>query len=165
MITLRPVTEEDIRAVAQWPPYAGVYAQMDYALGKHGWLPEFNDKPARACFMAETGGSVVGFTLLRTTGENRMEVRIALHPERTGQGLGKAVMPAILEKGFSDPGLGRIGLMVRKNNGPAIKLYRKLGFVERGESMHTVQDRAIAFFDMDISREDFMNFRNREACR
>ena len=75
--------------------------------------------------------------------------------------MGKWSWWPILEKGFSDPGLNRIDLIVRKNNLPAMKLYRKLGFVARGESRHVIQGRSIDFFDMDISREDFVKLRNR----
>jgi diamine N-acetyltransferase len=86
---------------------------------------------------------------------NEAEFRIALHPDRTGKGLGRKVTLATLKKGFGQLGLEKIYLIVRKNNSRAFKLYQSAGFAETGESVHTIQGKGIAFIDMSMTRERF----------
>ncbi len=135
---------------------------MDYALRGKGWLDEFWNKPGARIYAAEMNKQVVGFSLLSIITEGEAEFRIAIHPRRTGKGLGRDVALATLETGFHQIHLDRIYLIVRKNNPRAAKLYESIGFVKISESVHTIQGKRIEFIDMDMTRERFNNLEIKE---
>ena len=56
---------------------------------------------------------------------------IAVHPDHRGQGLGLAIVQALIKHAKAER-LASITLEVRVSNTPAISLYRKVGFVEVG---------------------------------
>lgn len=56
---------------------------------------------------------------------------IAVHPDHRGQGLGKAIVMALIKHAKTHH-LANITLEVRASNSVAIGLYRKLGFAEVG---------------------------------
>lgn len=49
-----------------------------------------------------------------------------------GQGYGEAAMSCVLTHAFEDLGLDRVCLFVLVSNEPAIRLYKKCGFIEEG---------------------------------
>ncbi len=56
---------------------------------------------------------------------------IAVHPDHRGQGLGLAIVQALVKHAKAER-LASISLEVRASNQPAIALYRKVGFAEVG---------------------------------
>jgi len=56
---------------------------------------------------------------------------MAVSPEWRGRGVGSALMAAVIEWARS-VGVEKLALSVYPDNGPAIALYRKFGFVEEG---------------------------------
>lgn len=163
MIELRPLTPEDIAEINSWPAYADGFAQMDYALRARGWLDEFSGRPGTTIYIAESDGQAVGFSILSIAGEGDAEFRIAIHPHRLGKGVGREVTLATLRAGFMLLGLDRIHLIVRKTNPRAARLYERVGFAQRGESVHAIQGEPIEFIDMDLTRKTFIGLNHREG--
>jgi diamine N-acetyltransferase len=163
MISQRLITEKDIAEIKAWPAYEQRFEQMDYALQDGGWLDEFRNRADTWIYISESDGQTVGFSLLSSIAKVGAEFRIAIHPQRTGMGLGRAVTLATLKIGFWELNMDWIFLIVRKNNYPAMKLYESLGFKKTGESIHTIQGRSIEFFDMNVAREIFCNPSMKEA--
>ncbi len=155
-ISLRPLRPDDIADINLWPSYRDCYAQMDYALRTNGWLDEYYNKPGAWIYVAEANRGPLGFILLVMTDTTQAEIRIAMHPGKTGQGFGKKIMLTVMEMGFSKLGLDLIHLVVRKNNFPALRLYEKLGFTDRGECTLIIEGMPVHFFRMDIRRENFL---------
>jgi RimJ/RimL family protein N-acetyltransferase len=58
--------------------------------------------------------------------------RVAVAPDRRGEGLGAALMRATIRHGFDGLGLHRLQLTVYTFNAPAIATYRSVGFVVEG---------------------------------
>ena len=56
---------------------------------------------------------------------------IAVHPDHRGQGLGLAIVQALIKHAKAER-LASITLEVRVSNTPAITLYKKVGFLEVG---------------------------------
>lgn len=164
MTGLRAITPADSAEIKQWPPYGSGFEQMDYALRDKGWLDEFRDDPRALVYAAVAKGRLVGFSLLNRTEEGSAEFRIAIHPERTGEGLGREVTLLTLKEGFRLPGLRRVRLIVRKNNPRARRLYERLGFVGTGEILHRIQGNEVAFIDMEMSRERYDTLRAEEGA-
>jgi diamine N-acetyltransferase len=155
VIRLRELTDSDSAQIRRWPPYPGDMEQMDYALREKGWLEEFLQKPDASCYAVVDDGDLIGFTILAKTGETDAEFRIALRSDKTGLGLGKGITCLTLRKGFKDSGLYRIHLIVRKNNVRGIKVYQRLGFVDRGECRKEIQGTPVDFWLMDICRDKY----------
>jgi len=135
---------------------------MDYALRENGWLDEFRGRPKTWIYAIESNNRLIGFSLLSIASGEDAEFRIALHPDWTGQGLGREVTIATLETGFRKLNLDRIHLIVRKNNFPASKLYKSIGFAAAGESVHAIEGKDIEFIDMDMTREQFDSLKPKE---
>ena len=155
MIHLRSITAEDITRIKNWPAYVDGFAPLDYALRKNGWLDEYRDKPNTWIYIAEESLQDAGFCLLSLTAAGEAEFRIAIHPRKTGMGLGRKVAVATLEKGFRELNMDKIYLFVRKSNLPAIGLYQSIGFKKFGDSTHTIQGKQIECDDMALTKEEF----------
>ena len=82
-------------------------------------------------FVAKDGESVLGY-FLGTYVLDEMEVlRIAVSPERRGQGYGRALLN-VAKKAAVALGITRCFLEVRESNAVAIALYRSMGFTPCG---------------------------------
>ena len=78
-----------------------------------------------------TEPSVVAYGGMLITVDEGQITNIAVHPEHRGQGLGLAIVQALIKHAKAEH-LATITLEVRVSNTPAISLYRKVGFAEVG---------------------------------
>jgi len=101
----------------------------------------------------ERDGEMIAFTLLSKTGADEAEFRIAVRADSIGSGLGSSIAALTFEQEFSAMGLSRIHLLVRKSNTRAAGLYRRLGFVERGEIQKTVNGELTDLYIMDLDKQ------------
>lgn len=84
-------------------------------------------------WVIEDGGNPAGYAILRGLGSANRSIelkRIAI--EEPGQGLGRVVVRAILDKAFSECSAHRVWLDVFDDNTRARHVYGSLGFVEEG---------------------------------
>lgn len=92
----------------------------------------FGTLPDDRAVVAEVGGEVVGTCWVRTTDEyghiddETPSFSISLYRQHRGQGLGTAMMRAMLGE-LRDAGYARASLSVQKEN-PALRLYERMGF-------------------------------------
>jgi len=156
MIRYRNIRIEDIPAVKAWPPYPPEFAGLDYSLRDGGWLDEYYPRPGTDIIVAEQAGAMAGFAILAREPPATAEFRIALHPEKLGQGLGKALTRMMLLHGFTKPDISTIRLIVRKNNLRARKLYQDLHFRHTGECTEKIQGDEVAFDRMELERSVFL---------
>jgi RimJ/RimL family protein N-acetyltransferase len=99
---------------------------------------------AGSYLVAERDGIVVGHAFLDQAGalESLAHVRtltICAHPSRTGQGVGSALMQALLDWARANAGVERIELRVRAGNDAAIHLYKKCGFAEESRFRNRIK--------------------------
>lgn len=153
MIHIRDLDVKDRSIIASWPSYPPEFKALDYALRENGWIAEYSVKPDTRCFGVERDGDVIAFTLLSKTGVDEAEFRIAVRADCIGSGLGSSIAALTFEQGFSAMGLSRIHLIVRKSNTRAAGLYKRLGFVERGEIQKTVNGELTDFYTMDLDKQ------------
>ena len=161
MITLRELRNEDIAIIKAWPPYPEEFSDLDYALRDGGWLDEYRVETGTERFAAMDGEIIAGLSLLAWEPGNKAELRIALHPEKTGRGIGKTVLLLTLANGFVNPALAVVRLIVRKNNPRAKRLYEFMEFWNTGECSEEVQGKMVEFYSMEIDRDTFTGVNKR----
>src|SRR5271157_130416 len=115
MIILRPVNRGDIAMVKGWLPYPPEFQDLDYALRDGGWLDEYQQNNDVDILIADDNRNPAGFSIIAKEPGGSAEFRIALHPERLGEGMGKSITHLSLVHGFSDTTINTIWLIVRKN--------------------------------------------------
>ncbi|MDR6292011.1 MULTISPECIES: GNAT family N-acetyltransferase [Inquilinus] len=136
--TLRALHTED------WPDVAEMQAQPGFRWGTlrppyesrdavRKWLEDRS--PGDLYIAAEAEGQVVGLTDL-TCGRGRRRhaagIGMGVHDGWQGQGIGTALMAALIDAADNWLDLKRLELTVWADNAPALALYRKSGFVEEG---------------------------------
>lgn len=87
--------------------------------------------------VAETNGRVVGIAGLHSVGASprRAHVRsvgLWVLPEHQGQGIGRALLEALIDSAENWMGVTRLTLEVNADNAAAIALYRRCGFEQEG---------------------------------
>lgn len=90
------------------------------------WRGEFARADARFLVL-EQGGTVIGFAVTTVLFEEAELPKIAVLPEKRGQGLGKALLLALFTEAKT-LGADKMFLEVRSGNVPARKLYESNGF-------------------------------------
>lgn len=79
----------------------------------------------------DPSGRVLAYGGMLPSGDGGEIINLAVHPDFRRQGLGRAVLNALLEDA-DRRGLHRLALEVRVSNGAAIALYRSHGFAVAG---------------------------------
>jgi len=76
------------------------------------------------------------------------ELTIAVHPERQGIGIGKAIFTEFMRRVKEDrPDILRVELIARESNRKAIEFYKKLGFLIEGRFASRIQSVGDGFED------------------
>ena len=125
MIQIRPAQTGDTPAVK---------ALEDECLSPAWSVKQLSDELScedTVFLVAESGGSVAGFLILRRAGGDAELFRIAVSPSLRRKGVGSALLSGAASIS-SELGLDRIFLEVRAGNAPAKGLYQKHGFSEAG---------------------------------
>jgi len=81
--------------------------------------------------VAEADQGICGFAFFRTCVPESELLRLAVAPDRRGQGVGRALLDQALDA-FAGQGFNACFLEVRSSNVPARHLYAKAGFVQVG---------------------------------
>jgi RimJ/RimL family protein N-acetyltransferase len=100
------------------------------------WVQEHLDHPGKIILLAETAGTIIGNVSFENGPYRRIAHRgslgITVVPQWRGMGVGTALLHALLEWAKTNPLIDKVGLEVFSVNDRAIRLYRKLGFIEEG---------------------------------
>lgn len=110
-----------LKNVPRWPRSAYLSA-----LDPHAAL-------RRVALVAEAGASEcpAGFVIASVVPPSAELETIAVAEDRQGQGLGRALLEKLFEE-LQSEGIREMWLEVRASNEPAVRLYRRMGFVETG---------------------------------
>ncbi|KAI0304517.1 acyl-CoA N-acyltransferase [Multifurca ochricompacta] len=98
--------------------------------------------------------------------DNDAAVGIALKGRYRGRGFGTELMRWLITHGFHGLGLHRISLTVMEDNIPALRMYKKIGFIDEGRAKKRIQSNGQSkdLICMGIVREewDIQNSRMRK---
>ncbi len=104
-----------------------------------GWTRLLFPPPSLYGFVWVEDGAIVGNLTLRRAAPRRkggyLIGNVVVHPDYRRRGIARALMERALEEVRRRRGRW-VGLEVRVDNAPALSLYRRLGFVEVGETVH-----------------------------
>ena len=81
--------------------------------------------------LVDSAGLLLGFGQYYLNHGRCHLARVAVDPARRGEGLGRRLVSELIKVGLPDLGVGECSLFVLKDNGPAIRCYRALGFAPR----------------------------------
>jgi L-phenylalanine/L-methionine N-acetyltransferase len=135
---VEPRDAEAIVACLSHPAIARALLQLPYGSVEF-WRKRIADMPhgtADIMLVAERGGVVVGNAGLTAATHQRrrhaVNMGISVLPEVQGQGVGSALMAALLDYADNWAHVLRVELNVFTDNTGAIALYKKFGFVHEG---------------------------------
>jgi putative acetyltransferase len=99
-------------------------------------IVELHNRHGGIFLVAERAGALVGHAffepLALAVTSHVVRLTLAVHEGHQRQGVGRALMHALLHWARSNPRVEKVELQVRSSNEPAIALYRSLGFIEEG---------------------------------
>lgn len=109
-------------------------------------------------FMAELNGSsgpeIVGTGALYFQGNGLYEIsKMAVRPDIRGMGIGARLMERMIQR-FRERGGKRLWLQTNRKLGPALKLYRRYGFVEFTPTEKSKYARANVFMEWQLQETD-----------
>jgi len=94
------------------------------------------DNPAKILLLAESEGQIIGNVSFEIGAYRRIAHRgtlgITVVKQWRGRGIGMALMQVLLQWASANPLIEKVCLGVFATNDTAIRLYKKLGFVEEG---------------------------------
>jgi RimJ/RimL family protein N-acetyltransferase len=100
------------------------------------WLQDHLDGPGKCVVVAEVSGTVIGCLSFENGSHRRIFHRgslgVSVRRQWRGRGIGTALLQSLLDWAEANPLIEKIGLSVFANNVDAIRLYKRLGFVEDG---------------------------------
>lgn len=143
-ITLLPFNESYLAAVHGWINNPGVRSGTGAEgpvsdLEHRRWYERLNEDRSQRCFIIGRGqgqdSDPVGLIGLKHICSRSRTAECYLYIGNQNdrhQGLGAEATVLLLRHGFETLGLNKIYLHVISTNQPALKLYRKLGFVQDG---------------------------------
>lgn len=110
---------------------------------EQAWIQDHLDHPGKILLLAEANGCLVGNVSFEAGPYRRVAHRgtfgIAVVKEWRGRGVGAALLQEFLKWAESSPGIEKVCLEVFATNANAIRLYRKLGFVEEGRRIKDIK--------------------------
>lgn len=113
--------------------------------------------------------TLIGIGCLWAILEEAHIIMLAIHPQFQGQGLGQALLLALL-KSACDRQLERATLEVRESNLAAVYLYKKFGFKEAGRRKRYYEDTgedALVMWRSGLEKPEFQQYltvEKREMC-
>lgn len=106
-------------------------------------LKDYQVGPDKLFLVAKIRDRVVGTLNFQCSHKKRLshhgEFGLAVRADQRSKGLGGALLAALLAWADQQPAIEKVCLRVFANNQPAIKLYRRFGFLEEGRQVRHVK--------------------------
>ena len=150
-----PITAEDAREYLSWqyePPYD--FYNIAPALWERELEAMLRPAPGDCYYAVHRGGKMAGYFELHCRGK-AVEIGIALRPDLTGKGNGRAFFACVLAQARRLFSPGQFVLHVAAWNGRAWQLYQAAGFREAGRECWQIGGNAVDFIRMEMPARSF----------
>ena len=115
------------------------------------WIQEHVNDPGKLALVAEVAGEIIGSLSFENGPFRRMShtgtFGVSVSRDWRGKGIGTAMLETLLGWAQANPSIEKIGLSVFSSNSDAIRLYRRLGFVEEGRRANQIKLRPRQYVD------------------
>ena len=133
---IRPVAENTEFFVLEPDEFPTVEEERD-------WVQDHRDHPCKLLLLAEMNGQLIGNVNFETGSRRRISHRgdfgVSVAQDWRGRGVGTTLIKTLLKWAASNPLVEKVCLDVFATNTRAIRLYRKLGFVEEGRRIKDIK--------------------------
>jgi len=149
---IRQPTEEDARDIIDYSKM--LFASTDQVLTtleeytitvqqEQTWISNFNEDPNSIILIAEMQHQLAGLLFFvggsKKKNAHTGELGVSVHPAFQGAGIGRQLMVSLIQWAQNNPAIEKIFLNVFATNQRAIRLYRRLGFIEEGRFFRAVK--------------------------
>src|SRR6187399_2030930 len=128
-LIVRPASSDDGAALELIAAEAGLTFNAERDLAR----------PSGIVLVAASAERIVGFVSLQLAADEAEILDLGVIPARKRQGIGRWLVARAADAARAR-GIVQVFLEVRRSNGPAIALYRAVGFLEVGERKHYYRD-------------------------
>jgi RimJ/RimL family protein N-acetyltransferase len=116
------------------------------------FIQKLEDGPNSVAILAEHEGKMIGMIDFHgKTTRKRINhtgaFGMAVYPEYRGDGIGTLLIQTLFDWVSQHPSIRKVGLAVFSTNENAIKLYKKMGFIEEGRRANEIQIADGKFID------------------
>jgi RimJ/RimL family protein N-acetyltransferase len=159
--TIRKPTVEDAKSIIDYSKI--LFASTDQVLttlqeytitieNEIKWIENLNDHPNSLLLIAETNNTIVGLLFFvpntKIKNSHAGEFGVNVHPAFQGLGIGQALTENLLTWGRLNTEIEKVFLQVFATNDKAIKLYKKLGFIEEGRHIKAIKQADGTYTDV-----------------
>ena len=134
---IRPVAEETEFFVIEPDEFPATVDE------ERTWIQEHLDHSGKIILLAEADEAIIGSVTFEAGNFRRVSHRgnlgLAVVREWRERGVGTALLHALLEWAKASPAIEKVCLDVFAINEPAIRLYKKLGFIEEGRPTRDIK--------------------------
>jgi RimJ/RimL family protein N-acetyltransferase len=118
---------------------------------EQSWIQDHLDHPGKIILLAEADGDIIGSVTFEAGTFRRIAHRgnlgLAVVKAWRRKGVGTALLQALLDWAEASPVIDKVCLDVFAINEPAIRLYKKLGFIEEGRRIRDIKRGTDDFVD------------------
>jgi RimJ/RimL family protein N-acetyltransferase len=120
--------------------------------GEIEWIKNINDNPNSLLLIAKLNNNIIGFLFFIHNSKKKTshtgEFGVNVHPEYQGIGIGQQLVETLLKWSKQHVQIEKVYLQVFATNYNAIKLYKKLGFIEEGRHIKAIKQMDGAYVDI-----------------
>ena len=159
--TTRAPKEEDAQAIMDFARV--LFASTDQVLTtleeytitleeEKKWINRPQTEPCAFILIAEADGKVIGLldfaTRPRKKAAHTGEFGVSVHPDYQGRGIGRMLIENLLVWAKTNTQVEKVFLNVMATNQRAIRLYKRLGFLEEGRHVKAVKQKDGQYVDL-----------------
>jgi RimJ/RimL family protein N-acetyltransferase len=115
------------------------------------WIRQHIDDAGKMIFVAKVDGKVVGLATVENRPRKRIEhvgsVSVSVDSKYRRNGIGAALIEAVVNWAKAEPVIEKLGLSVFADNHLALRLYEKMGFAEEGRRVKEIKRGAGSYVD------------------
>lgn len=161
-LIIRAIRKCDLPEISKWGVHKDpLFEGYNYStLTEHQlylWYLSKKNNPRSRYFAIYDGDQMVGYIGMKQISRRRRDslLGLVMDPDETGKGYGYRAMRDFLEYYFNTLKMRSMHLDVNAFNKRALSLYKKLGFVEKGETLEVFDNQNLKPQDLEgIDKEE-----------